>query len=161
MSTLNDGGNTAMSRKRVPVFHNAPPRLDNQADVPVDAARAEFGRRLQHMLKERNWNQSDLARAATKHMPGKKQFRRDNISNYVRGQQVPGPVRMKALCEALGVSRDDLLPPFAVRSVDSLVPPLDMRSQPDGRVYLRVNQVVDQVIAMQIITLLMPKKDGA
>lgn len=149
-----DGGTTMPPRRQVPVYHNPSPRFDNSVDLAPDDARLEFGRRLSKLIAARNWNQSDLARQATKHMPGKQSFRRDNVSNYVRGQQIPGPVRLKALCDTLGVTKEDLVPPTAVQSVDKYAPPLEMRSAGPGRAFLKVNQVVSQELAMQIIALL-------
>jgi transcriptional regulator with XRE-family HTH domain len=141
-------------------FHNPPPQ-DLPAGATIEALKREFGRRIQHYLTEKMWNQSDLAREATKHMPGKEDFRRDNVSNYVRGKQLPGPVRMKALCAALGVSQDQLVPAGAISMVDEEAPPLEMRSVGEGRVSLKLNQIVDQGVAMQIIALLTPKGNGA
>lgn len=149
-----DGGTTMPPRRRVPVYHNSPPQFGNDVDLAPTDARLEFGRRLSKLIAARNWNQSDLARHATQHMPGKQAFRRDNVSNYVRGRQIPGPVRLKALCKTLGVTREDLVPPAAVQSVDNRAPPLEMRSAGPGRAFLKVNQVVSQELAMQIIALL-------
>lgn len=112
MSTTVAVGDDMAKRKRR--FHNPAPRGDEAASGGQDALKAEFGRRLQHALTEKGWNQSDLAREATKHMPGKQTFGRDNISNYVRGKQVPGPVRLKAICAALGMKQEDISCPAAL-----------------------------------------------
>lgn len=141
-----------MSPRRT--FHNSPPKGNVMDQPPIDMAKAEFGRRLQHFLTEKGWSQSDLARAATKHMPAKKPFRRDNVSNYIRGLQVPTPVRMNAMCMALGVSQFDLVPTGAVRSVDSNAPPLEMRPVDGGNVFLRINQIMSQDMALKILALI-------
>lgn len=135
-------------------FHNPPPVGDIPGGFEPSPLKAEFGRRLQHALTEKGWNQSDLAREATRHMPGKQRFGRDNISNYVRGKQIPGPVRLRALCDALGMPATDLVPPGAVNTVSGINVPLEVKSAGEGRMLLRVNQVIPTDMAMRIIALL-------
>lgn len=138
-------------------FHAGPP-TGFHAGAPAEAIKAEFGRTLQKRLVDKNWNQSDLAREAAKHMPDK-EFSRDNISQYVRGLTLPGTMRLNALSKALGCKSTDLLPVRSTETVDSKAPPLDMRSLGDGTVWLRVNQAVPQGVAMQIMNLLLPGED--
>lgn len=73
-----------------------------------------FGGRLQALLKEKGWSQSDLARAAyglTTDKDGYKVAKhRDRISAYVRGEQYPDPVNLKLVADALGVPEEDLMP---------------------------------------------------
>ena len=114
--------------------------------------RLEFGRRLQAAMDDKGWNQSDLARAASKFMPDKKSFRRDNVSNYVRGTQKPGPLRMRALCRALGKSESDLMPVPTAATRDN--PPLALEALANGNTLLRVNQIVSMETAMKIIALI-------
>lgn len=135
------------------LFHNAAPR-DLPSGAPMDAVKAEFGRRIQARLVEKGWNQSELARAASKFMPGKTKLTRDNVSNYVRGQQIPGPTRMKAICDALGVKPVDLVPAHAVQSTDDAAPPLAVKTLGDGRVFLQINQVTSMDVAMKIMAML-------
>lgn len=155
-TTVTDGdGGPEMAKRRRRQFHNpAEPPPQQIVDYGALSLKREFARRLQRLMTERGWNQSELARQASYYMPGKKKFRRDNVSNYIRAEQIPGPVRMLALCKTLKVKPEDLIPPGAVQTVDDATPPLEMTSQGQGRVYLRVNQVVSQEIAMQIIALL-------
>ncbi len=134
-------------------FHNAAPK--GLSVMPtISEVRREFGRRIQRIITEKGWNQSELSKQATKFMPGKRPLTRDNVSKYVRGQQIPGPVRMRALCKALGVEPEDLVPIGAVQSVDDDAPPLRVDTLADGRVFLRLNQVTDMDIAMKIMALL-------
>lgn len=65
------------------------------------AAKAEFGRRLRGLLAQRGWSQSELARRA--------RIGRDNISGYVRGQNLPGPTILNRIAEALGVGVSELV----------------------------------------------------
>lgn len=148
MSQLPDTEEADMARRR---FINPPPL--GGGDDNIISLKREFAKRLQHMMTEKGWNQSDMARAAAKFMPDKK-FNRDNISLYVRGSQLPGPVRLKALCKALGVDQDKLLPAGAVATVDEGSPPLALRPLGNGNDWLQVNQAVPHDVAMQIMVLL-------
>lgn len=152
MSTQNTDMGDTMARRGKP-YHAAVPR-GFTAGAPAEAVKAEFGRVLQKRMVDKNWNQSDLAREAAKHMKDKK-FQRDNISQYVRGLTLPGPVRLAALAKALGCKPADLLPVRSTETIDAKSPPLDARDLGDGTVWLRVNQAVPQSIALQIMQLLM------
>lgn len=149
MSQLPDTEETTMARKR---FINPPPGGDD-GSASLASQKREFGKRLQHLMVEKGWNQSDLARAAAKFMPDKT-FNRDNISLYVRGQQLPGPIRLKALCKALGVDQNDLIPAGAVATVDDNSPPLSLRPMGNGIDWLQVNMAVPHDVAMKIMVLL-------
>jgi transcriptional regulator with XRE-family HTH domain len=151
MSTPDKHQDIDVVRRR---FINPPPAADDATTAAsVQAAKREFAKRLQQFMTDKGWNQSDLARAASKFMPDKK-FNRDNVSLYVRAQQLPGPVRLRAMAKALGVEETKLIPPGATASVDEDAPPLAMRPLGSGNVWLQINQAVPQDIALQIITLL-------
>lgn len=127
----------------------------------------EFGKRLQRLMAERGWNQSDLARHSAKHMPDKK-FGRDNISGYICGENLPGPAHLNAMAKALGLPYDELLPTRGVPDIDSRVDartkkaaadaPLDVRDLGEGKAWLRVNQEVPWDVAIEIMKLV---KQGA
>lgn len=148
MSQLPDTEEANMARRR---FINPPPAGGEGGNIVH--LKNEFAKRLQHLMTEKGWNQSDTARAAAKFMPDKK-FNRDNISLYVRGSQLPGPVRLKALCKALGVEQDKLIPAGAVATVDEGSPPLALRPLGNGQDWLQVNQAVPHDVAMKIMVLL-------
>ncbi|MBO4228001.1 helix-turn-helix domain-containing protein [Bradyrhizobium neotropicale] len=151
MSTIPDTKDTDMVRRR---YINPPPSADDAtAAASITTAKREFAKRLQHLMTEKGWNQSDMARAAAKFMPDKK-FNRDNVSLYVRAQQLPGPVRLRAMCRALGVEESALIPPGAVATVDEGAPPLALRPIDASTVWLQINQAVPQDVAMKIIALL-------
>lgn len=120
--------------------------------APKDAVKAEFARRLQHKMAEKGWTQSEMARQAEYHLPRGQKFGRDNISGYVRGLSLPGPVMLGALCQALGCQPQDLL--LAAPSVDTRNPPLEVKDAGDGRAWVRINQAVDWQIALKIMELL-------
>lgn len=130
-----------MTKIKKPAFHNAAPQGLPQG-APPEAVKTEFARRVQAAMVNKGWNQSELARRASLHMPDKK-FGRDNVSNYIRGTSMPGPTHLNALARALGMP-----------SADDKAPPLDVKDLTDGRAWLRVNQAVDWQVAMQIVALL-------
>lgn len=151
MSTMPDTKDTIeMVRRR---FINPPPSDDANTAATVQAAKREFAKRLQKLMTDKGWNQSDLARASAKFMPDKK-FNRDNVSLYVRAAQLPGPVRLRAMAKALDVKEDSLMPAGAVASVDEGAPPLAMRPAGPGNVWLQINQAVPQDVAMKIVALI-------
>ncbi len=130
---------------------------------PADQIAKEFGRKLFRLMVDKQWNQSDLDRAAAKYMPNKK-FGRDNVSGYVRGLRLPSPVRLHALARALDVPTDVLLP---VREVPGYIEEDDeeiiasgasLKTVADGRVNVKINELVDFDTAMKIMALL--KKDA-
>lgn len=126
---------------------------DKVVYAPKELMRAEFGRRLQNELIRKGWNQSELARHASLHMP-EKYFGRDLISGYIRGKILPGPIHMDALCKALGKKPEDLLPAGATAAANSESAPIRTQSIDENRVLLQVNQVVDWPVALKILELL-------
>lgn len=123
---------------------------------PFDPVSVEFGKRLQHFAAEKGFNQADLAREGSKHLPKGSDLRRDNISLYVRGIQMPGPVRLRALCKALGVTEADLVP-NAMSNENA--PPFAMKPLEAGNVWLQVNQAVSMDLALEVAAMLR-KRDG-
>lgn len=121
--------------------------------APPKDVKREFARRLSQRLRDRNMNQSDLARRAGEHFPGGT-INRDLISNYVRGEHVPRPAALAAIARALDCEPTDLLPPGAAPSVDaSDAPKLDIRTLDSGAVWVRVNAVLPWASAMAILEI--------
>lgn len=130
---------------------------DPEGEVPITAPRdvvaLEFARRLQAAMAEKGWNQSELAREATKFMPEGKSIQRDTISVYINTKSMPSRVRLEAIAKALGVDSSELLP-NKVRPVPSRVsPPLEVKDLGDGNVWLRINQSVPWPVALKILSL--------
>ena len=69
----------------------------------------EFARQLQNALIERDWNQSDLARAVAPLLKNSR-LGRDNISKYIRGRVLPLPPTRAAIAKVLGKDIRELLP---------------------------------------------------
>ena len=134
-------------------YYNRPPTGDLPANAPRDAVKAEFARRLQAAMVKKGWNQSELARNAAGYTSDNT-FGRDNVSLYIRGQVLPGPVHLAALSRALGMKPDELLPTRGAPSADERVPPLDVRDAGNGRAWLRVNMAVEWSVALEVMKLL-------
>ena len=142
--------------KRRLTIHEAPAGNLPKA-APRDAVALEFARKLQAEMIKHGWNQSDLAREATRHMPDGETINRDSISQYINSKNMPGPVRLAALASALKVDKEELMPSRAVTS-RNLVPDMDMTDMGDGRMWLRVNQPVSWDAALEIAAILRREK---
>lgn len=134
------------------VHHNSEPQGFLPEGAPRDAVKKEFAKRLQQAMTEKGWTQSELARQAALHTPDQK-FNRDNVSLYVRGVSLPGPVFLNALSKALGRKPQDLLPSASVPSVDTRIPPMEVKDVGDGQAWVRVNQALPWAKAVQIMQI--------
>lgn len=127
-------------------YHNAEPL----GDLPPDASREEilqeFGRRLQKRLIDKKLSQSDLARQATKRMPTGQWVGRDSISLYVRGSQMPGPARLKAIAEVLECHPSDLKP----EGTPGVGGQIELRTLGNGLAWVRVNQACALAVALEV-----------
>jgi len=79
----------------------------------ADADKVKFGNRLAKFVADKNWTEAEFARKASKRFRGTQDFRRCEISLYMRGIQFPDPLRLKAICDTLGVEEKALRPKFA------------------------------------------------
>lgn len=138
--------------KRRNAIHSDPSSLP--LDAPRDAVLVEFGRRLQKHMVMKGWNQAELARRASDHMPGETQMSRDNISKYMNGVSMPSPMRLQAFAKTFNVSPNELLPSRGIVQVAEKMPAFDMRDIGDGNVWLRVNQSIEWPKALKIMGIL-------
>ena len=106
--------------------------------------------RLRVLILEKGWNQSELARRSG--------MRPSNVSNYLRGSNVPNPKQLAKLAEALGTTPADIL------NVSADIDALKSRSvsvthvcEREGHLRLQVDQVVPAEVATQVIGLLIPQ----
>lgn len=122
----------------------------------------EFGRRLERLIIERGWSNSDLARRVWG-MKVKKDGReevanRDRVSMYIRGRQVPDPANAKRIAEVLGIPVEELMPDIHLSAVERDNPPFSVTTMPNDMksAVLRVNIVVPWEVAMKVRELLEP-----
>ena len=140
-------------KTRRSAFFNGPPNT-TPPDAP-DYVKIEFAKRLQSYMLDFGWNQSELARQAAKHMPDGK-FGRDNVSGYMRAKFLPTPTHLTALCKALSTPKQpvdprDLVPSRGMPTVDEKLPPrMRIEGLEPGRVMVRINMVLDELVALQI-----------
>lgn len=108
-----------------------------------------FGVRVQRLMDDRGWNQSELSRRSG--------VGRDMISGYVRGMHRPNPPHAKSIADAFGIPVADLFPKSADPSPEVTAareaPPLEMRTVAPGRVMLHVNLELPLAVAVQILAL--------
>ena len=80
--------------------------------------------------------------------------KRDNISNYVNARTLPTSRHLAALCKALGMERDKLLP-ADIYAIDKLSPaPFKLEMLSNGNAMIQVHQEVSGEVAMKIMALL-------
>lgn len=130
------------------------------AGAPKDMLKQVFAERLQSLLNERGWSQTDLARRAS--TISNKNVTRDRISKYAGGKALPTGPMLAALAKALGVSATDLVPTRRGGIVPTDNPPLDVKEIGHGMVWMKVNQSVRWPVALKIMELLRGEgTDGA
>ena len=128
--------------------------------APKDVAALEFARRLQAAMAKKGWNQSELAREASKFMPEGKKIHRDTISVYINTKSMPGRERLEAIAKALGVEAVELLPNKVRPMSRNIQPPIEARDLGDGNVWLRINQSVSWGVAIKILELIKGDEQG-
>jgi len=110
--------------------------------------RQEFGRRLYSFMMQKEFTQSELARAA--------KMGRDSISQYVRGRSVPSPKNLAKLADALNVEVDVLFPNYDAQANATEQPTLEMKSvEADAdNVWLRINMKVPTLKALEVMRII-------
>lgn len=147
---------------------NHPPYAGH-SEIPRAKARVEFAKRLYRAMVKRGWNQSELAREAdriVKETNPEARIGRDKVSSYMRAQSLPKGAILEALAKAVKMKPEELLPDpgidgrttrFGSKSHDARyetfdnAPPVEVRYQDDGNVWLRLNRPVDQETALKIL----------
>lgn len=131
--------------------------------------RMEFAKKLINLMRDKNLNQSDLAR--------KSGLTRDAISTYVRARSMPEPLNLAKLAKALGVepsyfqldyyriaermaspepfNADPLAPatPATVATVATAEPsdPVSMTINSDGMAVVKINAVMEVAKAAELL----------
>lgn len=129
--------------------HTASPSDALRANfVPRELSKQEFGRRVQSLMLAKDWNQSDLAKAAD--------LGRDSISTYVNGKTFPTMRALRKLAKALGVEEAELLPNSLMNAMDDEHPAIELKQAAGhpGMAWLRINRAVPFSVATQIMALI-------
>lgn len=126
---------------------------------PADIIRRNFATRLESEIAKRGWNQSDLAREASKHLPNGN-LSRDNVSNYIRQRALPSPAFLLAIAKALGTTSEDLLPERVAPPVRDagVLPSVDVRDMGANMAFLRVNRQIPWKYALEILEIVAKAK---
>jgi transcriptional regulator with XRE-family HTH domain len=129
----------------------------------AERMRHVLAKQLQHYLRKKGWSQADLARRANNAMPeGSVKLNRDNISRYCRGENFPNPERIEAMCKALGITYEQLVPEDQRLTEDEF---LAIHNKPRWRVELNTDAdgcrlIVDSDlpfdIGVKVVELLRP-----
>lgn len=143
-----------MAGKRAEAFHNLEPSPVVPDGATPEVARVEFARRLSKQLVLKGWNQSRLAVEALKFSPPGVTMGRDKVSNYVRAKNLPTPVHLKVLCDALSCKPEDLIPSRGRREAGETAQIAELTDMGQGTVWLRINEVVPWPVALQVMALL-------
>ena len=104
--------------------------------------REELARKLRLALHAREWNQSDLARAAN--LP------RELISTYVRGTSFPTSRSLRRLADALQMKIEDLAPQAPGLFQWEPPPTMEITGLANGMARIMVNTVVPIGVALEI-----------
>jgi len=112
------------------------------------SARAEMGRRIQKLLLEKSWSQSDLARAAFGSTTDSRRYNvarnREIVSQAIQGKSKPSPLSLQRMAQALGVKPQDLYPAMEREAIESAPANLEFKvSHNDAtKGWLKVNRMV-------------------
>lgn len=137
-------------------FAHAPTDEGANPLTPQALTKQEFGRRLQTLLDERGWNQSDLHRKTIDVDPEGKGIGRDAVSTYVNGRSFPTPKSLNLLCKSFGLAREELFPNAIMQATNDEHPALELRmaaGQP-GKAWVRVNRLLKFETATAIVQLI-------
>ena len=104
--------------------------------------REDLARKLRLALHAREWNQSDLARAAN--LP------RELISTYVRGTSFPTSRSLRRLADALQMKIEDLAPQAPGLFQWEPPPAMEITGLANGMARIMVNTVVPIGVALEI-----------
>jgi transcriptional regulator with XRE-family HTH domain len=124
-------------------------------ESPAEVIRHKFAQRLRHEIAIRNWNQSNLAREASKFLKDG-EIARDNVSNYMRGRALPGPAFLLAIAKALNTTEDDLLPERGQPPArdGGMLPATDVRDAGEGFAFIRINRRVPWTVAVKLLEIM-------
>lgn len=117
---------------------------------PRELTKQEFGRRLQALMLERQWSQSELARRT-------KTVKRDSISNYIRGISFPTQESLDALAAVFGIQAQEMLPNSMINTLENDAVPMLEIKQAFGHqdmVWVRISRMMSFDQAAMIVNVL-------
>lgn len=123
-----------------------------ESPLPTAAIKQDFSRRLSNAMRDKGWNQAELAEHASKYTKNGK-LGRYSISLYVKGKTLPRPQQLNAIARALGVKAEELMP-VPQSSLANANSRFEMKDIGEGKAWLRVNQAVDWSTAVEVAKLL-------
>lgn len=113
--------------------------------------REELARKLRLALHARDWNQSDLARAAG--------LSRELISTYCRGTSYPTPRSLRRMAEALNMKPEELSPQAPGLFQWEPPPTMEITGMANGMARITLNTVVPMGVALRIGQLIEGAQD--
>ena len=128
--------------------HTMEPGESSTLLTPRALTKQEFGRRLNALLLEKDWNQSDLSRATG--------LGRDSISTYINGKTFPTPRALKAMADAFNLTPVDLLPNGMMSAMEDEHPAIELKQAVGhpGKAWLRINRAMSFGAAAKIIDII-------
>lgn len=108
----------------------------------------EFGRRLDRMMVNKGWSQSELARRAG--LP------RDSVSTYIRGRVLPTDKSLRKLAKALDCEPTEILSNHVESATEEDHPSIDMKVSPSApdKAWLRIDALVPVATAVKVIGII-------
>lgn len=133
---------------------NLPDNLPAGAVQP-DTQRREFARRLASALIERGWSQTELASRASELMPPGQKLEKYSVSVYVSGKSFPEPMRLDAICRALGVPPSSLVPGYeGIGRLSGGARSLEVSDAGDGMMWLIVHKRLPLSVVLDVLKLI-------
>jgi transcriptional regulator with XRE-family HTH domain len=123
------------------------------------AAAAEFSRKLQHLMNQREMSQSDLARLMWGQIEQASGYpaakNRDRISKWLAGKRLPDGRSLEKLCQILECDASALAPSVVTGNAEAQHPELRMTVIAGHRdlVHLTFNTVLPLEAAVQMIAI--------
>lgn len=139
------------ARKPAPKSSGLPEGQNEELVGPKMAIRLEFGRRFRQAMLDKGVRQIDVANATD--------IGRDSISGYTRGRVLPEGDNLRKICKFLDTTPEKLVPHYGIdtKAVDHM-PALEIQqANAEGKVWLRVNQVVSLEQVSRIMAILQEK----
>ena len=128
-------------------------------DENIVAERMAFAKRLNRLLLQRGWSQSDLARRAGLTSRTGKSDGRDLISKYCSGRNEPNRANLAKLARAFGCQPGDLMNEHSVAPPAPEPEPsgdgLQFKPLADGNVFLHLQSVLPMKAAAAITEIFM------